>query len=98
MNINLEGSYAFDGDMDYTLGFAMRDLRSTEEGQFGPIEDDGLGQQFFIQMHGNVASPDYRWDPRGTTQSPQEQFSTGKGIAQIIVQTFLSSPIARPYL
>lgn len=78
MNISLEGSYAFDGDMDYTLGFAMRDLRSTEEGQFGPIEDDGLGQQFFIQMHGNVASPEYRWDREAQRNHRKSNFQREK--------------------
>lgn len=78
MNISLEGSYAFNGALDYTLGFAMRDLRSTEEGQFGPIEDDGLGQQFFIQMHGNVTSPEYRWDREAQRNHRKSNFQREK--------------------
>ena len=28
MNITLEGEYRFDSSIDYTLGFALRDLRA----------------------------------------------------------------------
>ncbi len=62
MNISLEGTYGFDESLDYTLGFAMRDLRNSRNDEFGDIEDDGLGQQFFIAMEGSLDTPEYRWD------------------------------------
>jgi hypothetical protein len=78
MNISLEGSYAFDGNIDYTLGFAMRDLRNNREDQFGPIEDDGLGQQFFIQMTGNDNSPEYGWDREAQRNHRKSNFQREK--------------------
>jgi hypothetical protein len=62
MNISLAGIYGFDESLDYTLGFAMRDLRGGRVDEFGEIEDDGLGQQFFIAMDGSIDSPQYSWD------------------------------------
>jgi hypothetical protein len=62
MNISLEGAYGFDESLDYTLGFAMRDLRNTRNDEFGLIEDDGLGQRFFIAMEGTLDDPSYSWD------------------------------------
>jgi hypothetical protein len=78
MNISLEGSYTFDGTLDYTLGFSMRDLRHRGNGEFGPIEDDGLGQQFFIQMNGNVNSPDYSWDRKAQRNHRKNNFQREK--------------------
>jgi hypothetical protein len=40
----------------------MRDLRGGRVDEFGEIEDDGLGQQFFIAMDGSIDSPQYSWD------------------------------------
>ena len=62
MNISLEGAYGFDESLDYTLGFAMRDLRNSRNDEFGVIEDDGLGQRFFIAMEGTLDEPVYSWD------------------------------------
>ena len=59
MNISLEGAYGFDESLDYTLGLAMRDLRNTRNDEFGLIEDDGLGQRFFIAMDGTLDEPRY---------------------------------------
>ncbi|MAI22836.1 MAG: hypothetical protein CL828_02165 [Crocinitomicaceae bacterium] len=62
MDITLEGQYRFDASIDYTLGFAMRDLRATSENEFGTITDDGLGHQFFVSMKGTLEDPEYGWD------------------------------------
>lgn len=62
MNITIEGDYGFDSSIDYTLGFTMRDLRNAQQSEFGPIEDDGLGQQFYISMTGSIDDPEYGWD------------------------------------
>lgn len=78
MNITLEGQYGFDSSIDYTLGFAMRDLRSARESEFGPIEDDGLGQQFFISMQGTVQNPVYSWDREAQKNHRKENFQREK--------------------
>ena len=78
MNITLQGRYGFDSSIDYTMGFAMRDLRNTRNDEFGPIEDDGLGQQFFIAMEGTVDSPTYRWDREAQKDHRKENFQREK--------------------
>ena len=78
MNITLEGQYGFDSSIDYTLGFAMRDLRSARDSEFGTIEDDGLGQQFFISMQGTVQDPEYSWDREAQKNHRKENFQREK--------------------
>ena len=62
MNVSLEGSQTFEGGIDYTLGFALRDLRDNKQGEFGDIKDDGLGNMFFLGMDGTLDVPVYSYD------------------------------------
>ena len=62
MNVAIEGSYDFNSNIDYTLGFALRDLRAEVSDAFGEMEDDGLGNQFFLRMFGQVDAPEYKYD------------------------------------
>lgn len=62
MNVAIEGAYGFDSNIDYTLGFALRDLRASASDAFGQMEDDGLGNQFFLRMSGPVEEPVYAYD------------------------------------
>ncbi|HBP45191.1 MAG TPA: hypothetical protein DD635_04770 [Flavobacteriales bacterium] len=80
MNITLEGQYNFDSSMDYTLGFAMRDLRASSESEFGEIADDGLGHQFFVSMTGTVVKPQYNWDREAQKNHRRENFQREKDL------------------
>ena len=62
MNLSVEGVYTFDHLMDYTIGFALRDLRASASDAVGVMEDDGLGSQFFLNMSGPVSEPVYSYD------------------------------------
>tara|TARA_B110000003_G_scaffold64156_1_gene64793 strand:+ start:10350 stop:12866 length:2517 start_codon:yes stop_codon:yes gene_type:complete len=62
MNLSVEGVYTFDHLMDYTIGFALRDLRASASDALGVMEDDGLGSQFFLNMSGPVSEPIYSYD------------------------------------
>ncbi|PCJ81642.1 MAG: hypothetical protein COA49_03795 [Bacteroidetes bacterium] len=62
MDVSVEGVHSFNGDIDYTLGFALRDLRDLREVEFGSIEDDGLGNMFFLAMDGTLENPEYGYD------------------------------------
>ena len=62
MNVSVEGSFGFDANIDYTLGFALRDLRGGAHDAIGQMEDDGLGNQFFLRMFGPVDAPEYAYD------------------------------------
>ena len=80
MDITLEGQYRFDSSIDYTLGFAMRDLRAADESEFGTITDDGLGHQFFISMTGTVENPEYGWDREAQKNHRKENFQREKDL------------------
>ena len=62
MNVAIEGTYDFDSNIDYTLGFALRDLRASASDNVGVMEDDGLGAQVFLRMFGQVNQPEYTYD------------------------------------
>ena len=62
MNVAIEGTYDFDSNIDYTLGFALRDLRASASDNVGVMEDDGLGAQVFLRMFGQVNQPEYAYD------------------------------------
>ena len=62
MNVAIQGTYDFESNIDYTLGFALRDLRTSASDSFGEMEDDGLGNQFFLRMSGPVEAPEYAYD------------------------------------
>ena len=47
--------------MDFTLDFALRDLKS-DEGEFGPVAEDGLGHRFFLAMRGTLEAPEFGYD------------------------------------
>lgn len=80
MDITLAGAYQFDSSIDYTLGFAMRDLRSTEDSEFGTIQDDGLGHQFFVSMTGTVDEPKYGWDREAQKNHRKENLQREKDL------------------
>jgi hypothetical protein len=80
MNISLNGVYRFDGALDYSVGFAMRDLRNSREDEFGKIEDDGLGHQFFIAMGGTVDEPKYSWDRTAQREHRKSNFQREKDL------------------
>ena len=62
MDVSIEGVHSFSGEIDYTLGFSLRDLRKSREVEFGNIEDDGLGNMFFLAMDGTLDEPVYSYD------------------------------------
>ena len=47
--------------MDYTLDFALRDLKSDRD-EFGTTEDDGLGHRFFLSIGGTFDEPEFGYD------------------------------------
>jgi hypothetical protein len=76
MNVSLEGVHAFSGQIDYTLGFALRDLRDTRQVEFGNIEDDKLGNMFFLAMDGTLKEPVYSYDREAHRAHRRKAIST----------------------
>lgn len=80
MDITLEGVYQFDSSIDYTVGFALRDLRSAADSEFGTVEDDGLGHRFFVSMTGTVDEPVYGWDREAQKNHRRENYQREKDL------------------
>ena len=76
MNVSLEGLHTFSGQIDYTLGFALRDLRDARQVEFGNIEDDELGNMFFLAMEGTLEEPIYRYDREAHRSHRRKAIST----------------------
>jgi hypothetical protein len=63
MDISASGDHSFDNQIDYTIGFKIRDIMSKEGGSdFGTVADDGLGNSFFLSMDGTSANPHFGYD------------------------------------
>ena len=78
MNVAVGGTYSFDETIDYTLGFALRDLRAGASDAFGEMEDDGLGSQFFLKMQGPIAQPEYKYDREAAKRHRREAIQAEK--------------------
>ncbi len=63
MDISVSGKHSFDNEIDYSLGFKIRDVLSkSNDSEFGTVEDDGLGNSLFLSMEGNTSDPDFSYD------------------------------------
>ena len=76
MNVSLEGRHTFSGQIEYTLGFALRDLRDARQVEFGDIEDDNLGSIFFLAMDGTLDEPIYSYDREAHKTHRKKAIST----------------------
>ncbi len=61
MNVGISGWQSLNGGLDYTLDFALRDLKSKQE-EFGTTADDGLGHRFFLSIGGTLDEPLFGYD------------------------------------
>lgn len=63
MDIKASGSHWFDSRIDYSVALYLRDiLVRKDRGDFGEIEDDGLGHRFFLSMTGSTDDPSFGYD------------------------------------
>ena len=72
MDVGVKGWYRMEGPMDFTLDFALRDLKSGE-GEFGPMEEDGLGHRFFLAIGGTLENPKFGYDRRAHQEHRREE-------------------------
>lgn len=63
MDITAEGTHKFSNDIDYTVGFKLRDVLSKSNvTEYGIVEDDGLSNSFFLSMRGPAEDPTFGYD------------------------------------
>ena len=86
MDVSIEGVHSFSGKIDYTLGFSLRDLRKSREVEFGNIEDDGLGNMFFLAMDGTLDEPVYSYDRSAHTSHRRKSFRDEAGKIKEAIQ------------
>lgn len=78
MDVDIAGGQTWAGALDYTLGFALRDLKNSREDAFGQIEDDGLGHRFFLTIEGTLDDPEYGWDREAGKEARKARFDEEK--------------------
>ena len=80
LNMSVYGWQSFNDSIDYHLNFNWRELmgNSPEGGEFGKIEDDGLGKQIFLNIKGTIDDPKYRLDQTQKKESRKEKVKEEK--------------------
>jgi uncharacterized protein involved in outer membrane biogenesis len=71
MDISAKGSHSFDQEINYAIGFNMRDLLIRRERDIQET-DDGLGKSMFIAMTGTVDNPVFTMDKELAKEVRQE--------------------------
>jgi hypothetical protein len=61
MDIAAKGTHTFDHNIDYAVGFNLRDLLVRKDKEWAEV-DDGLGKSMYISMKGTVDNPVYAVD------------------------------------
>lgn len=62
LHVSLQGAQSLSGELDYSLGIELRELREQASDDIGVVEDDGLGNQLFISIKGSTEAPEFAWD------------------------------------
>ncbi|PHR49645.1 MAG: hypothetical protein COA32_00510 [Fluviicola sp.] len=88
LDVNLEGTHAFDNTIDYSFNFRFRDLKSNSgDSEFGQIIDDGTGVKIYLKMYGNLADPKFEWDKEAKKADKKEQREEAKEDFKSVMKT-----------
>jgi hypothetical protein len=71
MDISIKGKHTYDNQIDYTVGFNLRDILLKKEKEWQEA-DDGLGREMFIFMRGSVDNPSFGLD-KAAAQADRKQ-------------------------
>lgn len=76
MDISVQGKHNFDNNIDYTIGFRLRDIlvQKMHENEM----DDGLGRLIYVYMRGNTSDPQFGIDKDAAKQNRQQQIAAEK--------------------
>jgi hypothetical protein len=61
MDITARGTHTFDNQIDYAIGFNLRDVLVRKDKEWTEV-DDGLGKRMFISMKGTAENPEFAMD------------------------------------
>jgi hypothetical protein len=88
LDVNLEGTHAFNNTIDYAFDFRFRDLKSnTGDTEFGEVIDDGTGIKIYLKMYGNLADPIFEWDKEAKKADKREQREEAKEDFKRVIKT-----------
>lgn len=91
LDINIVGSHSFANEIDYSLGFYLRDLLYDKSAsEFGEIEDDGLGNNFYLSMKGTTESPEFDYDRLAHKEQRLKDFQKEKSTLKEIIKEDLN--------
>lgn len=95
MDVGVVGWQRLSGGMDYTLDFALRDLKSDRE-EFGTTEDDGLGHRFFLSIGGTFDEPEFGYDRDAHKAHRRTERRDAMGRLRDIISGEVDAPSDRP--
>lgn len=91
MDISAQGTHAFTNDIDYTIGFQVRDiLCKSSDTEFGTVEDDGLSNSFFLSMAGTTELPEFGYDRLAHKEKRQADREKEKEVFKNIIKEELN--------
>ena len=91
MDISIEGEHGFDQSIDYSMGFYLRDLwKEGKQNDYGEVEDDGLGNRFFLRMTGTTDNPEFGYDRLAHKQQRREDLQREKQVLRTILKEDLN--------
>ena len=91
MDINIQGSHSFANEINYSLGFYLRDLLYDKtDSEFGTVEDDGLGNHFYLSMKGTTDDPEFGYDRLAHKKQRKEDFQKEKNTLKEIIKEDLN--------
>lgn len=79
MDIAVTGTHWFDQRIDYAIGLYLRDiLVQRRQDDFGEVEDDGLGNRFFLSMKGTTDNPVFGYDRQAKKDYRKQEMTVEK--------------------
>ncbi len=101
MDLNLEGNYSFEHQVDFSMDFYLDELFSKDKptSEYGEIQDDQEGERrVFLKMTGDISSPDFAIDKERRKAAKKEKVEKEKQIIKQVIKEEIESGAERdPY-
>ena len=97
LNLSGSGVHSFNNELDYKIKILLSDLiakkarkEKKENGEFGVIEDDGLGKtSLFLSMTGTLDNPIIKYDRKSAVAKVKQDFKVEKqNLKKILKEEF----------
>lgn len=85
MDISAKGSHTFDNQIDYAIGFNLRDVLVRKEKAWTEV-DDGLGKRLFVSMKGTTDDPVFQMDKELAKEVRQDEMQAEKANVKALLK------------